>query len=78
MTPQSRSVFERSLELTRLAYGFRVAGYVVMPEHVHLLLTEPDTGPLATIVSGHEAGVALELDERGEQLKPITWEQHPQ
>jgi len=38
----------------------------------------PTTGALATIVDNHEAVVALELDERGEQLKPITWDQHPQ
>jgi hypothetical protein len=38
----------------------------------------PPTGPLATIVSVHEAAVALELDERGEQLRPVTWEQHPE
>jgi len=37
----------------------------------------PPTGALATIVGVHEAQVALELDERGEQLKPITWEEHP-
>jgi putative transposase len=61
MTPQSRSVFERSLELTRLAYGFRVAGYVVMPEHVHLLLTEPDTGPLATALQALKQSVSRKL-----------------
>ena len=37
----------------------------------------PPTGALATIVGAHEGQVALELDERGEQLKPITWEEHP-
>ena len=28
-------------------YGFYVAGYVVMPEHVHLLMSEPERGTLA-------------------------------
>jgi putative transposase len=32
-----RTLFERSLEQTRRAYGFGVIGYVEMPEHVHLL-----------------------------------------
>ena len=27
--------------LMRLRYGFVVVGYVVMPEHVHLLVNEP-------------------------------------
>jgi hypothetical protein len=38
----------------------------------------PATGAIATIVGEHETAVALELDERGESLKPITWDQHPQ
>ena len=29
------SVFERVLEKVRVRYGFVVAGYVLMPEHVH-------------------------------------------
>ena len=34
-------IFEQVLEAVRLRYGFVVAGYVLMPEHVHLLLGEP-------------------------------------
>jgi putative transposase len=40
-TARSRGLFERSLEVMRLRYNFVVAGYVVMPEHVHLLVSEP-------------------------------------
>ncbi len=32
----------------RTAYGFDLHGYVLMPEHVHLLLSEPTHYPLAT------------------------------
>jgi hypothetical protein len=32
------------LEQTRKRYRFVVVGYVVMPEHIHLLLTEPGVG----------------------------------
>jgi putative transposase len=39
---QSCSVVLRALENTRRRYGFRVFGFVLMPEHVHLLLSEPD------------------------------------
>jgi putative transposase len=28
-------------------YGFYVMGYVVMPEHVHLLISEPERGALS-------------------------------
>ena len=37
----ARDLFETSLERMRRRYSFVAAGYVVMPEHVHLLLTEP-------------------------------------
>jgi putative transposase len=35
-------MFEQALETARLKYGFFVLAYVVMPEHVHLLVTEPE------------------------------------
>jgi hypothetical protein len=37
----------------------------------------PPDGVIASIVSDHEEGVALELAKRGDQLRPITWEEHP-
>jgi putative transposase len=36
-----------ALENTRLRYQLRVYGFVLMPEHVHLLLSEPERGTLA-------------------------------
>jgi putative transposase len=43
----ARDIFEKTLERVRRWYGFQVFGYVVMPEHVHLLLSEPERGTLA-------------------------------
>jgi hypothetical protein len=40
-TPESRNLFEDALERIRKKNKFVVAGYVVMPEHVHLLVNEP-------------------------------------
>ena len=52
-TDESRRVFESALERVLRSYRLYVYGYVVMPEHVHLLLSEPqpdggqaDGGPL--------------------------------
>jgi len=45
-SPQARSRFEDSLERMRTRYKFCVMGYVVMPEHVHMLLSEPAHDPL--------------------------------
>ena len=41
-SPRSKDVFESALERARRGYGFYVSGYVVMPEHVHLLVSEPE------------------------------------
>jgi putative transposase len=46
-TASARSRFEEALERTRLRYKFCVIGYAVMPEHVHLLLSEPVMVPLS-------------------------------
>jgi REP element-mobilizing transposase RayT len=62
LAPQSASiVFENSLEQTRRAYGFGVLGYVVMPEHVHLLIGEPVTASLATALQALKQSVARRL-----------------
>ncbi len=41
------SVVLRALENTRARYGMRVYGFMLMPEHIHLLLSEPERGTLA-------------------------------
>src|SRR5579885_2552679 len=49
-TPRERESFEKILEQTRLQYNFVVHGYVVMPEHVHLLISEADQGTPSTVM----------------------------
>jgi REP element-mobilizing transposase RayT len=49
-TARSRDTFLAILEQTRERYRFVVVGYVVMPEHIHLLLTEPEVGSLSTVM----------------------------
>jgi putative transposase len=46
-TPHARDTFVHNLERARRWYGFYVVGYVVMPEHVHLLVSEPERATLA-------------------------------
>ena len=43
-SPRARNRFLSILEQTRQKYCFVVVGYVVMPEHIHLLVTEPEKG----------------------------------
>jgi REP element-mobilizing transposase RayT len=46
-TDARRQIFENALERVRRSFGLRVYGYVVMPEHIHLLVSEPGrTAPL--------------------------------
>src|SRR5439155_11165441 len=40
-TDASRRIFESALERVRRSFRLSVYGYVVMPEHIHLLLSEP-------------------------------------
>jgi len=48
--PRGRDRFLAILEQTRQRYRFVVVGYVVMPEHIHLLLTEPEVGTPSTVM----------------------------
>ena len=48
----------------RRVYRFRVCGYVLMPNHVHLLLSEPDHALLATAIQALKISVALRTRTR--------------
>jgi REP element-mobilizing transposase RayT len=41
-TDASRQIFENALERVRRSFRLRVYAYVVMPEHIHLLVSEPE------------------------------------
>ena len=49
-SPRSRGRFLSILEQVRARYRFVVVGYVVMPEHIHLLITEPEVGNPSTVM----------------------------
>jgi putative transposase len=54
----ARRTFETALERVRRSYQLYVYGYVVMPEHVHLLLSEPQHDALAGALKSLKQGVA--------------------
>lgn len=62
-TPRARDIFEQTLERARKWYGFYIAGYVVMPEHVHLLVTEPERAKLSLALQMLKQNVAWQLRE---------------
>jgi putative transposase len=60
----ARDLFEDALERTRRSRRFVVAGYVVMPEHVHLLISEPPRGSVAGVIHALKLSVTLRRVER--------------
>jgi putative transposase len=48
----------------RLRYDFVVAGYVVMPEHVHLLTSEPKKAVLSKALQALKLSVSVQSKQR--------------
>ena len=65
-TAARRDLFLAVLELMRKRYGFAVIGYVVMPEHVHLLISEPLVGDPSKVIQAVKLGVSRRLAAEGE------------
>ena len=53
-----RDLFVKVLEQVRQRYQWVVIGYVVMPEHVHLLVSEPPQRKLSTAIQALKLGFA--------------------
>src|SRR6266404_735570 len=47
---RARNIFVQILGEVRDRYGFSLVGYVVMPEHIHLLISEPVKGTPSTVI----------------------------
>ena len=60
-TAASICIFEAALERVRRGFDMQVYGYVVMPEHVHLLVSEPKAGTLAEAIKSLKQGISRRL-----------------
>jgi putative transposase len=60
-TDDSRRIFESALERVRRSFNLQVYGYVIMPEHVHLLLSEPQRDTLAEALKSLKQGASRRL-----------------
>ena len=58
---KNRDLFLRVLEAVRRRYDFVVVGYVVMPAHIHLLLSEPERGNPSVVMQALKQGFARRL-----------------
>src|SRR5881398_1685078 len=54
-------LFLKILDRVRRRYRFVVLGYVVMPEHVHLLVSEPQRETLSTAIQALKLGVVRSM-----------------
>ena len=68
------ALFLACLEQMRRRYGFRVYGYVVMPEHVHLLVSEPDVELLATAIQALKIAVSRGAWSAGWREEQPFWQ----
>src|SRR5258708_16888039 len=59
--PARRDLLLTVLDLMRVRYRFAVIGYVVMPEHVHLLISEPLIGNPSKILQAVKLSVSRRL-----------------
>ena len=81
-TPRRRDRFLTILEEVRAKYQFVVVGYVVMPEHFHLLISEPETGTPSTVMQvlkqrfGHP--VLKQMRRRRKSSQTRLWEEEEQ
>ena len=68
-SPGRRDLFLAVFEEVRQRYGFVVVGYVVMPDHIHLLISEPEKGDpsrvMQAIKQGYSRRVLKSVRKRG-------------
>src|SRR5262249_39016957 len=77
-SPRRRDLFLRILEETRQRYGFAAVGYVVMPEHFHLLIGEPEKGAPSIVMQvlkkrfGRQVLAEIRRAARSAPAKPVA------
>jgi putative transposase len=75
-----RDLFQTVLEEVRRKYGFIVLGYVVMPEHFHLLIGEPRERSIAVVMQVLKQRIARQcrsqekrISSMEEEIPPAFW-----
>jgi putative transposase len=63
-TKRARNLFVHALGKIRERYQFALVGYVVMPEHVHLLIGEPAKGTPSVVLKVLKQRVSRDLRRR--------------
>jgi putative transposase len=66
---RARDIFVNELARVRDEAGFDLVGYVVMPEHVHLLMGEPKRGTPSTVLQKLKLRVSRKMRKR----RKVRW-----
>jgi putative transposase len=70
-----RDLFLTVLEHVRQRYGVVILGYVIMPEHFHLLISEPQYGTPSVVMQAVKLGFARRLlHAQRRKRQPNLWE----
>jgi putative transposase len=70
-TARRRDLFLTVLEQVRRRYQFVVVGYVVMPEHFHLLISEPQERTPSTVMQALKLGFARRVLAQMRRQRPV-------
>ena len=60
----ARTGFVNELARVRQEYGFLIVGYVVMPNHMHLLMSEPKKGTPSTVLQMLKQRVSRQMRKK--------------
>jgi putative transposase len=63
-TKRARNLFVSELARVRAEFRFKLAGYVVMPNHVHLLMGEPAKATISTALKMLKQRVSRKMRKR--------------
>jgi len=76
-TARARDVLVKELGRVRDEMGFHLLGYVVIPEHVHLLMSEPKQGTPSTVLQKLKLRVARFYDfnvySKGKKMEKLNY-----
>jgi putative transposase len=68
----SRNVLVKILGEVRDLYRFALVGYVIMPEHIHLLISEPPKGTPSTILQVFKQRVSRRLRRKPRRRSSVA------
>jgi putative transposase len=71
-TPRARDTFLKVLDDVREKYDLGLIGYTAMPEHIHLLMSEPNIGTVSTVMQVLKQRVSRSLKARRRRRRTQT------